>query len=289
MFNTFYLEKYCWSRLYYLKISSSSGGSLDKTEVTFNHKKEDIYIEGFKTVIFYLCAEILALFLPFCIWSQFDKQQAIRKIGLEVARLDSISLKSAHICNFVTKYLHSHGSYVKMFLVTELLNIVFSFMSFCFLFFYWDITPIDALDFFLQEGCGKMCERFPLQTGCTYEQNSIVPELGNDSFETACFLNVNEVNSYIIALLYIWLFFLMVVGVLNFFYRIMQVCLTRFRVFCLKQSAGHFSLNVNIFMLVEVLSFSDYFIILNLSRHVESEVFNNFCNSLFEELNPSVP
>ena len=283
------LENYCWSRLYYLKISASTGGNAGKTEVTFTHHKDQIYVQGFKTVIFYLCAEISLLCLPFCFWSSIDKQQALRKIGMEVSKMDNSRVKSTHVLNFFIKSLNSHGLYVKMFLATELLNLVFSFISFSFLCFYWEIKIRDALNFFLKDNFGQISDLFPLQTGCTYEQRSINPHLGNDWFETACFHNINEVYRYLIAGLYIWLFFLMVLGAFNFTYRIMQVCFKQFRAICLKQSAGHISLNVNIHLLVQVLSFYDYFVIENLSRHVENEVFIDFCNSLLEELSPEVP
>ena len=272
-----------------MRISASTGGDAGKTELTFTHEKDQDYVQGFKTVIFYLGAEISLLCLPFCFWSGIDKQQVLQKIGIEVSKMDTSRVKSTHVLNFFIKSLNSHGSYIKMFLAIELLNLVFSFISFSFLCFYWEIKITDALDFFLKDDFGQISDLFPLQTGCTYEQRSIVPHLGNDWFETACFHNINEVYRYLIAGLYIWLFFLMVLGAFNFTYRIMQVCSTQFRAICLKQSAGHISLNANIHSLVQVLSFYDYFVIENLSRHLENEIFIDFCNSLLEELSPELP
>ena len=272
-----------------MNISGSCGESTQKTQTQFIHQKDQKQVDNFKIVVLFLCSEILFLFLPYCFWSSIDKQQAIRKIGLEVAKMDNTEVKITHLSNFVIKYLNGHGSYVKMFLFTELLNLVFSLMPFSFLFFYWEIRPTDIANFFLSGKCGQIAELFPLQTGCTFEQNSIVPGLGNDFYETACFLRMNEVYGYIVTGLYVWLSILLVLGMANFGIRIMQYTVKPFRAFCLKQSAGHFSLNVNNELLVQVLTFSDFFVLDNMSRHVESDVFSALCTSLLEELSPSVP
>ena len=131
-----FLESYCWSRLYFLNISGSCGGFAETAKTEFVHQKDISIVNSFKIVFFYLFAEILVLNLPFCLWSRIDNQQAIQKIGLEVAKFDSVKVKSDHLCNFVIKYLNCHESYVKIFLLTELLNLAFSFGSFSFLFFY---------------------------------------------------------------------------------------------------------------------------------------------------------
>ena len=275
--------------MYFLNISGSCGGFAETPETEFVHLKDISIVNSFKIVLFYLFAEILVLNLPFCLWSRIDNQQAIQKIGLQVAKFDSAKVKSDHLCNFVIKYLNCHDSYVKIFLLTEFLNLAFSVGSFSFLFFYWKITPQDVFIFVFQSKCGKIYELFPSHVGCTYEQNSIVPELGNDFFETACFLNMNEVYSYIISGLYVWLLILIFWGVLNLIFRFMQICFRPMRAICLKKSAGFLSSNVNTNLLIEVLSFSDYFIIENLLRHVERDVFYDFCNSLLTELCSTVP
>ena len=281
-------ESYCWSRQYFLNISGACGGQ--ERETKFVHQKELKYLDTHRIVIFYLFVEVVALFIPFLLWYGMDKQQALRRIGVDVTKMDTMSAKSAHICNFVIKYLNNQSSYVRMFLFFEVLNLVISVMCFGFLYFYWEITPIDVLHFILIGKCGRISSFvFPLQTGCTYEQNSIVPGLGPDYLETACFLNINEVYCYIISGLYAWLLILLVSGVVNVFIRLMQLMCRKFRAICLKQSAGPFSLNANIHSLVEILSFSDFFIFENLSKHVESELFNDFCQDILKDLCPSTP
>ena len=280
------LENYCWSRQYSLIITGSCGG--EEAGTKFIHKKEERLIDGFKIILLCLCIEILVLSLPFIFWSHMDKQQNLRKLGLEIKKIESLGGKSAHLCNFVLKYLNCQRSYVKMFLFFEFLNLVFSIISFVFVCVHWKITPNDIFVFFFKEECGRISDLFPLQTGCTYEQNSIIPGM-NDSLETACFLNMNEVYQYVIACLYVWLSILLVFGVVNFIFRLLQIFVRQFRVISLKHSAGSFTINAKINLIVRNLSFSDYFIIENLTQHVDHEVFSDFCNAILEELCPSVP
>ena len=155
-------------------------------------------------------------------------------------------------------------------------------------FFVVVCVSVDIFVFFFKEECGRISDLFPLQTGCTYEQNSIIPGM-NDSLETACFLYMNEVFQYVIACLYVWLSILLVFGVVNFIFRLLQIFVRQFRVISLKHSAGSFTINAKINLIVRNLSFSDYFIIENLTQHVDHEVFSDFCNAILEELCPSVP
>lgn len=240
-------------------------------------------VNSFKIIFIFIIGEILFLTLPFVVWSSIDKGQQIRKVGEAIAKIDGKKDKLNYIYNFFLQQHNCNGLYVKTFLVLEQLNLFCSSLCFVFISLNWEIMPKDVYHFFLQK-CGKIFEIFPMMTGCTYELNGIIPG-STDFLETACFININEVYRVIVTGLYVWLLILMALGIGNIFKRILQLCFRPVRSLSLNNS----TFNVNTTLLVRVLSFSDYFIIENLSRHIENELFSNFCNAILEELCPTVP
>ena len=206
-------------------------------------------------------------------------QRGFYKVRGRNDRYDIITSYSKYICKLFLRYAY-------MFCVLEVLNMANVVLQFI-------ITDKFLHGKFLDYGSrllqyhqnydvawDPMDEVFPKIAKCQFNRHG--PGGGIQNHDALCLLPLNIVNEKIYLLIWIWLIVLGVASGLAVFYRMVCICVPEVRMFVLWRSYNKWS---DVAKVCREKRYGDWFLLRQMSKNVEPDVFDMFLNELSKDKN----
>ncbi len=133
-----------------------------------------------------------------------------------------------------------------------------------------------------------MCELFPKQVGCFYTRYGMGG--GPDSRNGMCILGLNMINDKVFLIIWLWLYFMTLMGCIRIVNRIFQVASAKMRYFLIKiKMWRYFQKNSHIKHIqhyIKHCSIGDWFVLYQMSKNLNGRYFAEFLALLAMTVDP---
>jgi len=126
-----------------------------------------------------------------------------------------------------------------------------------------------------------MNDVFPKVAKCQFNRHGPGGDINNH--DALCLLPLNIVNEKIYLIMWIWLIFVAFWSALAVLYRFLCMCSTSFRTFILSRTSGKWSYAASA---CKGGQYGDWFMLRQLSKNVDEEVFSHFLKNLGDNIDP---
>ena len=227
-----------------------------------------------------MAGHMLLLLVPFAMWRMVDRKY-LPKVMKEIQRKQLVT--------FFRDTLDSHQWYIFSFHVIESLNTI---ILTCILLIINHMIGISLGDVYhwiadqnqqKETGHNKISILFPLKANCSMKILSMDPK-SMDWVFSACSLKYNTIRRTAFLAAYIWTAILILGGILQTGKNVLLFCVRRLRILNLRRLAGSVAPINALQKLGYRLPYSDYIILVALSKFILPYQYNNFLSDLAEHL-----
>jgi len=269
------------------------GPSDDPQLVEVTDDGDEIRHAWYQWVALTLAAQALLFYLPHYIWKSAEGG----RIGLMVQGMDEKTLmepegkedKRRAAVQYFIRTLGSHNSYVAKYVACEVLNFINVLFQIYFMdmflngqFTQYGLEVLRTNEMLpLEERVDPLAKVFPKLSKCTF--NDYGPSGTVQRKDALCLLAVNIINEKIYIFLWFWFFTLAVWTGIHMLLRIVTIASVNFRKHqAFKRSKGNAKTDTS--MVVENCNFGDFFILMQLAKHLHPGIFREFIIDLRQEL-----
>ena len=228
-----------------------------------------------------MVCHLLFLLVPFAVWRVVDRKY-LPKVMKEIQRKENL-------VKFFRDTLDSHQWYIFSFHLLEGLNTI---LLTCILLIIKQMVGVSPQDVCLwivdqtqEKGAGhnKLNTLFPLEANCSMKIISIDPT-SMDWVVSVCSLKYNTIRRTAFLAAYIWTSTLLLGGILQTGKTVLLFCVRGLRILNLRRLTGPVAPMNAIQKLGSRLPYSDYIILVALSKFILPYQYSNFLSDLAEHL-----
>lgn len=275
--------------------SSSSNhelGFIRKTD-----EGDEIRHAWYQWVYLMLGFQAILCYIPHSIWKNLEGGRIKMLLqGLESESQPLVNNPSQHkdkrevIVRYVERNLHKNNFYAIKFFFCEFLNFVNivgqmylmdTFLGRTFTQYGTDLLSVSNMEG--EERIDPMSRTFPKMTKCTFHKYG--PSGTIQNFDGLCILPLNIIIEKIYIVLWFWYVALAVWTAIFLVYRVATVASRQIRFAILKNSAKNTN-DMDINAICEKLYLGDWLMLMQLSKNINNDVFQNLLDDLRDNLDP---
>ncbi|KAF5280034.1 hypothetical protein FQR65_LT03289 [Abscondita terminalis] len=235
----------------------------------------------YQWVCIVLCFQALLFYIPRYLWKTWEGG----RLRLLVKDLGSPLISSSwnkdckeRLIRYILAGKYSHNLYCFRFTVCELLNLINVIGQIILMDWFLNYQFSDyGISLATTSAFETMNRVFPKLTKCTY--GKFGPSGSVESRDALCVLPINVVNEKLFIFLWFWLYLLSALSFLAMVYRMMVLCIPRFRVYLLMAQARYIS-RINAEVIIKRLSYGDYFILYQMGKNLNPLIYRDLVSGI---------
>jgi len=273
--------------------STSSREDPNLIEVT--GEGDEIRHAWYQWVVFVLFFQALLCYLPHFLWKSWEGG----KLSLLLQNLNEPSIeydpeitkdRRLVIVNYIIRNIQTHNIYVFKFVFCEFLNLVNiigqmylmdTFFGGQFTTYGSEVLSVTGQDMELR--VDPMAKVFPKMSKCTFHKYGPSGTIVN--IDGLCILPINIINEKIYVFLWFWFLALITWTCVFFCFRVVTIVskYSRYLVFCGRAKSSN---RQDVHTVMEKLNFGDWFILMQLCKNMNPEVFYELVIDLRDRMDP---
>jgi len=267
----------------------------DPNLVRVNGYGDEIRHAWYQWVVFVLAFQGVLCYLPHFLWKSWEGGRlAMLLQGLDQQSLDGSSEvtkdRRSVIVNYVVRNLRTHNLYVYKFIFCEFLNLVNIIGQMCLMdsffggqFSTYGSEVISITGQEMEDRIDPMAKVFPKMSKCTFHKYG--PSGTIQNHDGLCILPINIINEKIYVFIWFWFLSLIVWTGIFFCFRAVTIFsrYSRYLVFCGRAKSSN---RGDIAMVMERLWFGDWFILMQLCKNMDPNIFHDLVSDLRDRLDP---
>lgn len=268
------------------------GPTTDPNLIRITKDGEEVRHGWYQWVCFVLFLQAILTYIPHYLWKSWENgkikmmMQDLNEVGLE----DPSTKKDRRLATvlYFTRTLGTHQLYVAKYVFCEFLNFVNTVFQLYFMnyflggqFFTYGTDVLRISELPIEERVDPMAKVFPKVTKCTF--NNYGPSGTVEIKDGLCVLAINIINEKIYIFLFFWFLTLCTWTGVHLIVRVLTVALRNFRIYFLAQRAKG-NKKSDLASVVRHCSFGDFFLLIQLAKHMDPSVFHEFLIDLRERL-----
>jgi len=273
------------------------GPTTDPNLIRITEEGDEIRHAWYQWVCFVLFLQALMCYVPHYLWKTWEggkikmmiQDLNEQKLNEEDPNADA-TRKERRLATvqYFERTKGSHQLYVSKYVFCEALNLAnvvlqLYLMNF-FLggqFFDYGMDVLRVSELPIEERVDPMSKVFPKVTKCTF--NNYGPSGTVENKDGLCVLAINIINEKIYIFLWFWFLTLCVWTGVHLFIRILSMALVNFRMYILSNRTKG-SKRSDLSIVVRKCAYGDFFLLMQLSKHFDPNVFHEFIIDLRDRL-----
>jgi len=276
-------------------VGPHSSSPTDPNLVSVTEEGDEIRHAWYQWVFFVLLFQAVLCYFPHFLWKTWEGG----KLALLLQGLDEKTLclnregtkdKRDIIASYVLRNLRTHNLYVYKFIFCELLNLVNiigqmflmdAFFGGQFTTYGWDVVTLSGMD--MEDRIDPMAKVFPKMSKCTFHKYGPSGTIINH--DGLCILPINIINEKIYVFLWFWFLVLLSWTIVFLLFRTITIFsrYSRYLVFCGRAKSSN---RGDIQVIMDKFWFGDWFILMQLCKHMDPMVFHDLVIDLRDRIGP---